>query len=1121
MEFMKREQIHEAYACCDKSKFLPPNITGTLDRIRLIDVLAKHKKCRLIWVSGNAAQGKSTLMASYIQRLSHPVVWINLGPAESDATRFFEILVEALQPVITPENWAYLISLPAVVAGIGPHHDHGHFARPLLERFPTAVTIVLDDFDQLDPTASSHHLLKALIVEAPDTVHWSIISRSKPPFSIEALRIKKKALLLTNDALAFNKTEIRQMYESLWRVRLTMDQYQAIERATEGWAGGLVLLAQALNQISEAQRSRSLEKYIGEHLFADSFAFFQEVILNPLPESDRKLLIQAAVFPEILPDVLAALSEPRDLEKILNEFCNKHLFVTKTYDPDKGWIFRLHNLFREFLKNQWQRSFDSAFRKEFLCRAARISERRGYVQSAIDLWIAAGDLKACGRLLAGEGIKLWFEGHHAELQQHLTRLPDELIESNCWLTLCKALTDRSVDLAACHRGLHGALAGFESKADTRGRLIALAMLIETAIISGQESQPLIHLVQKAEAFLSRNALEIEAHTFEASCLLNQISMFQTSRGAAADERMSTCQSALRIARKSAHPLQLFQAHSSNAMAHIMTCDFTRAREHLDILDELVTAHPYPQLKCLHYGLQSLFYFFIGNSGAHAATLGRFKDVIQKNQLFFFEPLFLCNEILLANANRDYDKAINLADRVYQETESAGNHFLKGIAIFHLGVARYRKQTYSDAASDLHKALAIFRSEQAISDAHAHMTYAHLGFVLTHTGRFDKAAHGLEKARIYYQSANNTLFILDVLLGKALLAHRRGHVRDVPLLLRQAFSGMAMRNASRLIIISPEDMALAACLALDYAVEDVFETVVEALVKIPPRCLPELYMSLFKHRQKSVRNAVQVVDEAHHHASRPILKIKTLGEFSVTWEDRHETVSWDRRIAQKLMKVVLCHDGVVPVEPLMEILWPESTLDKQRRNFKVTLHRLRKILEPDMHKRYGSSYLKLPENELRLDLSLCRVDASHFEELCRKADQAEQHGDDQGARNFYQDALDLYKGDLLANDLYEPWIEPKRRRLRNRWRQSALRLADIFARRHHLDKALKIYERIIEADPTDETAYRHMMRVYAEKGLSEAVRSTYQRCATALRTENDIEPGIETQAMYMTLLKMRN
>lgn len=1118
---MKREQIHEARACSDKSKFLPPNITGTLDRIRLIEVLAKHKDCRLIWISGNAAQGKSTLMAAYIERLSHPVVWINLGPAESDTTHFFKILVEALQPVTTPENWAYLISLPAVVTGTGPCHDHGHFARPLLERLPTAVTIVLDDFDQLDPAAPCHHLLKALIVDAPDTVQWSILSRNKPPFSIEALRIKKKALLLTNDALAFNKTEIQKMYESLWRVRLSSDQYQAIERATEGWAGGLVLLAQALNQISESQRSRSLKKYIGEHLFADAFAFFQEVILDPLPELDRKLLIQAAVLPEILPDVLTALSGPRDLEKILHQFCNKHLFVSKSYDADKGWVFRLHNLFREFLKDQWQRLFDSAFRKAFLSRAARISEQRGYVQSAIDLWIAAGDLEACSHLLADEGIKLWFEGYHAELQQHLNRLPDELIESNGWLTLYKALTDRSVDLAACHQGLHRALAGFERKADTRGRLITLAMLIETAIISGQEPVPLIHLVQKAEAFLSRNTLEIEAHPFEASCLLNQISMFQASRGDAADKRLPTCQNALRIARKTAHPLQQFQAHSSNAMAHIMTCDFAHAREHLDILEDLIAAHPYPQLKCLQYGLQSLFHFFIGHTEAQAATLGRFEDVIQKDKLFFFEPLFLCNEMLLATATRDYDKAMNLADRVYQETESAGNHFLKGIAIFHLGVAGYGKQKYSYAASNLQEALAIFRSEQATSEAHAHMTLTCLGFILGHTGHYDQAAHALEMARIHYQNSNNTLFTLDVLLGKALLAYRRGHARDVPVLLRQAFSAMATRNTSRLIIISPEDMALAACLALDHAVEDVFETVVKVLEKTPPQCLPALYKPLFKHRQKSVRDAVRAVDKAHHRASRPILKIKTLGEFSVAWEDRKETVSWERLIAQKLFKAVLCHDGAVPVEPLMEILWPESTLDKQRRNFKVTLHRLRKILEPDMLRRHGSSYLKLPENELRLDLSLCRVDADRFEELCRKADQADQQGDDESAQNFYRDALDLYKGDFLANDLYEPWIEPKRRRLRNRWRQSALRLADMLTRRHHLNQALKIYERIIAADPTDETVYRHMMRIYAEKGLSEAVRSTYQQCVTALRTENDIEPSIATQAIYMSLLKMRN
>lgn len=273
------------------------------------------------------------------------------------------------------------------------------------------------------------------------------------------------------------------------------------------------------------------------------------------------------------------------------------------------------------------------------------------------------------------------------------------------------------------------------------------------------------------------------------------------------------------------------------------------------------------------------------------------------------------------------------------------------------------------------------------------------------------------------------------------------------------------------------------------------------------------------RENLIKNTFRADDQVRQNPDRPLLEIKTLGGFSVTRGDRNETIFWNRPITQKLFKVVLCNDGRILAEPLMETIWPESTLDKQRSNFKVALHRLRRILEPDMIKNCGSSYLKLTGNELQLNPALCRMDADLFEELCGKADQA---GDDETARQLCKEAVDLYQGDFLANDIYETWIEPKRRRLRNRWYRAARRLSDLYAQSGNMEKALDVCERIIEADPADETAYRDIMRIYARQGLTQSVHRIYQQCKTALRDEIDIAPSPETTAIYKTLLNtMRN
>jgi DNA-binding SARP family transcriptional activator len=68
------------------------------------------------------------------------------------------------------------------------------------------------------------------------------------------------------------------------------------------------------------------------------------------------------------------------------------------------------------------------------------------------------------------------------------------------------------------------------------------------------------------------------------------------------------------------------------------------------------------------------------------------------------------------------------------------------------------------------------------------------------------------------------------------------------------------------------------------------------------------------------------------------------------------------------------------------------------------------------------------------------------------------------------------------------------------------------------EALIFGRRLLETDPTREDVYRDLMRCYSRLGQrSEALRQ-YRRCQDELRADLDLEPEMETAALYNQLVR---
>ena len=262
-----------------------------------------------------------------------------------------------------------------------------------------------------------------------------------------------------------------------------------------------------------------------------------------------------------------------------------------------------------------------------------------------------------------------------------------------------------------------------------------------------------------------------------------------------------------------------------------------------------------------------------------------------------------------------------------------------------------------------------------------------------------------------------------------------------------------------------------------------------------------------------------VKRAIYRSGVPRIIIKTLGGFQLFRDEIPlEESAWEAIQPKLLLKAIIAHRSHgVPKDVLIEALWPEVSPVSGERNFKVILHRLRKTLEPEMDKDFGSSYIHLKANLVSLDEELCHIDIDDFFSLCRRGEQKHEEGDIKSAIALFKQALDLYTGDFLAEDLYASWAEAKRNELRERYISLLFRVGELLERQGNLKSANEYYKQVIQLDPTLEPAYQQLILNYANRGMRSAALKTYEDCVRVLRKELDIEPDALTTSLYKRVL----
>jgi predicted ATPase/DNA-binding SARP family transcriptional activator len=251
------------------------------------------------------------------------------------------------------------------------------------------------------------------------------------------------------------------------------------------------------------------------------------------------------------------------------------------------------------------------------------------------------------------------------------------------------------------------------------------------------------------------------------------------------------------------------------------------------------------------------------------------------------------------------------------------------------------------------------------------------------------------------------------------------------------------------------------------------------------------------------------------AGEPALDVRTLGSLQILRDGVPLSPNvWRYARPRELLLYLLAHPDGRTREQIGLVFWPDASATQVKNNFHVMLHHVRKAIG-------RADLIAFEDDKYRIAWELgVRFDAREFEDSVRaglSALRAARSEDDAtAAAQRIGDALELYRGDFLADADAGDWHLDVRDRLRRLCVDAAVALGERHLKRNEFKEAVDSFRRALAGDELHEATHRRLMLALSRAGeRSEAMRQ-YARLARVLRTDLGAEPERETLALYEQL-----
>jgi LuxR family transcriptional regulator, maltose regulon positive regulatory protein len=1092
-----------------RTKLLPPRPTPAwLPRPRLLSQLQAGSAHPVTLVTANAGFGKTTLVAEFVRTQTTRSVWYQLDHTDADPFVFLGYLAHGFSQVIPKCGAATLAYLQQAPAEVSRHLEQAPervvdvLLNEILERVEEPVVLVLDDYHHLGAETPVHALVDRLLSYLPDVIHTILISREIPPLSLSRLRSQAQLTIIDRADLLFTDDETQALFRQIFDLELTPAQLAEYRERTQGWITALQLVRQQFTrELAQQQSAPGMAVTAPPDLTEvlrqserNIFEYFAEEVFAAEPEYVRELLLRLALLDRLDLETCMRLHPRANCAAILPALVRRNVFLTLATDG-RGEEYRLHPLFRSFLRRRWRNEVGRAGIVAEQARIGTLLLEAGQWEQAMQHLLAAEAFAQAAAVLAERGPVWLAAGALSTLVGIATTITAEHLDTHPralahWAEVLRLRGEYD----AAQRLFRRAATLLHEQGDLAGEADAMHSLATLARRRGDFATAYTYLDQVHALSGDRAPVRIKCGNTRGLCLVAQGQWTEAERE-------------FRLALQAAE--EQGDEHYTRLILHnlglpaMMRGDFGEALRWLRRMPR--HDQPIPQEATAHLNMARC-YLYRGELGACERQL---ELALKRCQGFNLVTSLAEAFETWGNLHRERGEYARAAEsyaraaRTYEEAglEPSRTELWEEQALLHLQMgeattARTLLERLRDARVARSDELGQHTATLALSRVRLAQTEQAVAAV-----ELEQALPYFRREGLYYYEAQACF--LAALCAQAagnepqLLEHLR---RAVELARRYDYDYWLRREVER----HPTLFALP-----------------EAAELLPP----ELRAKLNTKATPPLTAAPEI--PPGETLSAPVvlpatlvdLTIRLLGPIEIFRDPARPFAAdaWTTRRARDILCFIVAHrHRRAAKEVLVETFWGEAEATMAEKNFYPTISHIRRAL--NSRQPLKQNFLVFANGEYQLNPEFAyAIDLEEFDHLVAESEAARRAGQTERYLRAYDTAVKLYRGEFMQG-CYGDWIEEQRTYYRTQYLHMLETLAMAAAQSRTWAQALQLAQQVLRDDPFREEMHCLVMRAQAALGNRAALKEQYEHLRKLLREELGVEPAARTRKTFKQLFE---
>ncbi|MGD8476473.1 MAG: BTAD domain-containing putative transcriptional regulator, partial [Burkholderiales bacterium] len=998
------------------AKLTRPRLDGIVVRDRLFQILDGLKDRSATWISGPPGAGKTMLVASYLESRKIPALWYQFDAADADPASLFYYLTEATRrsrsrlPALAPEHQSDIIAFAR------------NFFRAFYELQAPGSTLVIDGVPTLDSAGNFAQVLLAAIHETPHDRRLIVTSRDDIPAEFARTSLQGLITSVTWSDLRLSEQETLQISSDIPGINDSVAT--KLHEQAGGWLAGLRLLLENYRNTGRIHISE-----LPRHQDA-LFGFFATEIFNQLPEQTQSVLLRTCFLPRFSASSIERMTGDTNAWQQLAELNRRNMFVDRL--DGTPVTYQYHALFRVFLRDLAPRVLSPPEYMRLQRLAAKVLVETGQATHAVPLLTSAGEWASAARLILEQSPQMFARGHYQTMANWVMSLPSWYLATSPRLLYCLGMAQIASNTRSARATLMRASEGFSTENNALGQALAAAAIIQTYYLGFDDFSDLPRWIDELTALLSHGmdfpSPDTELHVLS----MLQVAMFHARPGhpelATVAERVS-----LLITR------DLEPNVSLSAAAMLLTYyDFFSPEK-----ARLVVSYVEPLLKNVDVAPFNRIWWLLA-AGHHHGFQGndtKMRNVFSNAGAVAESSGLQSTRILLSLVRAHEHMTLGEGDEGALALSRAAELLTPGRRqediVFHIVGCAIALLRHDWSSAREHARNATLLARETGSRASEMESFALLAIAHCECGDGNAALEAVAQSR-------------------AILGHIKADRIEVHHLLIETYAYLQLGQNDKADELLERALAVARSRGYLYGFVR-FPKMLSSLCAEALRKNIETQYSLDMIR----RFALPPPSQANSERWPWSIKVRVFDSFSVEVDGRLQEAS--RKAQKKPLELLaaLVAKGMSGTDRTLiaQELWPDSEGDSAESALRMTLHRLRKMLQND-------DAVVMQDSRIKLNPDIVWVDAWAFELACANVSAINESAVDEadGGAGAANSLFELYRGPAFGREAPQPWMLPARERWRAKFISAVEQLGEHEARRGANANAATTYKQALEVDP---------------------------------------------------------